>query len=232
MFFFFGRSLSETTRGTIVHRAIHGHSGTKIQPNFFSQQLLDTVCERASSHRAREVRDCHQRRRARSRRLRRTRRTMSSVPRACQHPRQNSYTQVQSIHVLESLTTTRSTLWTWRAGRKKTSSSTNPQRLFHLLQHNRQGVRQKCSSYQGQGRTCARIRGAVAYIPSKSSLVTGPWEMRENERCLTQMVFGKCTCQEETPCAIQKNNSTNKVAICPTQRGPGFPQGRKLRRGR
>ena len=55
------------------------------------------MCERASSHRAREVRDSHQRRRARTRRLRRTHRTISSVPRACQHPGQNSYTKVQGV---------------------------------------------------------------------------------------------------------------------------------------
>ena len=51
-------------------------------------------------------------------------------------------------------------------------------------------------------RTYARIRGAVAHVPSERTLVTTPWE--ETKRTSSAKVIGKETQPKETPCALRK----------------------------
>ena len=72
--------------------------------------------------------------------------------------------------------------------------------------------------------TYARIRGAVAHIPSKRALMSAPWTKSTS---IAQAV-GKDALPSETPRAIQQPGPQNKVALDLKQGNPRPPEQREL----
>ena len=110
------------------------------------------------------------------------------------NPTEKKPTTSARLANIYSPTTKRPTSWTWRTHRGRTSTAIKPPPNgcvtgFNTMQP--PGA-QKGHPHQDKAWTYTRSRGAVAHIPSTSSLMTTPWKNKELH--LLQRLSGKILC--------------------------------------
>ena len=117
---------------------------------------------------------------------------------------------------MSSLTTTRSTLCTWRARRRRTSSSTKPLAAVLSSATPLQGVKgQDRNLRQDSQRSSTQI---VEQIASDSTV--------ENDNLYCKG-YERDTLQEETPCVIPQQGPHTEWLLSPNKRPVNFQQERK-----
>ena len=96
-----GKSLSKATCGPTVHQGNSGALGSQNSAEvLLAIDPRTRLCERALSYRAREVRNSHQSRKARTSGLRKKKRWTSSSLHACPAPGQKLKHNVEGVHTI------------------------------------------------------------------------------------------------------------------------------------
>ena len=159
-----------------------GHSGTQVQPLLRAADPRNRPCERALPHRPREVRNSHQKRGS----------YWGASKEIKGHTQCTSHLSIQWTHThtranAYSLTTTRFTVWTWRAPNRRTSSPTKPSTAVPASTRPSSST-SKRSPHQGQDRD-ERQGSRCSGTPSERTLITAPW--KETKSTSHAKVIGK-----------------------------------------